>query len=131
LSWPSELVAQAATAKMTEQEEPIPQNLADAFREAVARYADWSPPNPEIELRIGNVSHSMSAVCGFADKFDDDLPDDVFSQLRSYLLIRYRALGERLGEKRSYSVGGYCLLRLIEGRKAAYAMRMWTRASPN
>jgi hypothetical protein len=125
------LVAQTAAAKMTEQEEPIPQNLADAFREAVARYADWSPPNPEIELRIGNVSHSMSAVCGFADKFYDNLPDDVFSQLRSYMLIRYRALGERLGEKRSYNVGSYCLLRLIEGRKAAYAMRMWMRANPN
>ena len=111
---------------MTEQEEPIPRSLADAFRDAIARYADWSPPNPEIELRIGNVSHSMSAVCGFVDKFDDDLPADVFSQLRSYMLIQYRALGERLGEKRTYSVGSYCLLRLIEGRKAAYAMRMWT-----
>jgi hypothetical protein len=114
-------------AKMTEQQEPIPQSVADAFREAIARCADWSPPNREIELRIGNVSNSMSAVCGFADKFDDDLPDDVFGQLRSYMLIRYRALGERLGEKRTYSVGSYCLLRLIEGCKAAYAMRMCMR----
>jgi hypothetical protein len=111
---------------MTEQKEQIPQDLADAFHQVVWRYADWQPPNPEIEVKLRRQYHSMSVVCSLVVSFDDPLPEDVFDQLYGYLHAQHRELKERLGKGSTYSAGSYCLFRLIDERKAEYAMRMWT-----
>jgi hypothetical protein len=79
---------------------------------------------PEITTRIMNDSYPMSAVCGFMEKFNDPLPETVFKRLDGYMADQHRKLKEKLGSKRTYSVGGYCLLRLIDESKAGRATRM-------
>jgi hypothetical protein len=50
---------------MAEQSvETIPPDLAEAFAEAVLAYNDWSPGQPEREIRIERSFFSITLLCG-------------------------------------------------------------------
>jgi hypothetical protein len=101
--------------------DPIPDDLGAAFRTAVWLYSDWIPSLPELEVQFGSKLHTMSAVCGLLDSFNDRLPDDVFDKLMSYMRdIRYTFLRQRIVAEQSYRAGARCFLRLIEDRKRQY-----------
>jgi hypothetical protein len=56
---------------------PIPHDLAEAFDNAVGLYEiwRWGPGQPEHEVLCNGQRFTMSAVCGFVDKFTERLPD--------------------------------------------------------
>ena len=96
----------------------LPDDLRAALRSAVWLYSDWMPSLPEPEVSFGHQFHTMSAVCGLLDGFNDRLPDDVFEKLMSYMRdIRYTLLRQKIVAERSYTAGARCFLRLIEDRK--------------
>jgi hypothetical protein len=98
--------------------DPIPDNLSATFRSAVWLYSDWMPSLPEPEVRFGTELHTMSAVCGLLDGFEDRMPDDVFEKLMTYMRdIRYTLLRQKIAAEQSYTAGARCFLRLIEDRK--------------
>jgi hypothetical protein len=87
----------------------IPTDLSAAFRSAVWLYSDWMPSLPEPQVRLGNKTHDMSAVCGLVDCFSDRLPDDVFDRLMIYMRdIRYTLLRQKLVADQSYIAGARC-----------------------
>jgi hypothetical protein len=98
--------------------DPIPVDLIAAFRGAVWLYSDWTPPLPEPQVRLGDKSHDMSAVCGLVESFRERLPDDVFDKLIIHMRdIRYTLLRQKIVADQSYAAGARCFLRLIEDRK--------------
>jgi hypothetical protein len=100
---------------------PTPRELADAFADALLAYGDWSPGQPEHEISIGQAKFSMTAVCGLFDQFADELPQQVFDKLRSYMdLPSHSDLIVELAVNCSYATGARCLRTLIELRKAEY-----------
>jgi hypothetical protein len=104
-------------------EDPIPQNLQDAFRDVVHLYSDWSPALPDREISIDGKPFSMSTVCGFVSGFDDQLPEDLFEVLSSYMHTQDQDLQEELAVHESYASGGRCLRKLMERRRDAYRQR--------
>ena len=98
--------------------EPIPKDLREAFHGAVWLYSDWNPLRPEPTVRIGMTLHSITELCNMTDQFHDDLPDDVFDKLMSYMGgIRYTLIRQKLAANKSYAAAARCFLRLIEDRK--------------
>jgi hypothetical protein len=98
--------------------DPIPDQLCQAFRDAVLLYVDWNPALSEPEVQIGDSSHAISAVCALVEKFDDRLPDEIFERLILHIReIRYTLLRQKLVAGHSYAAAGRCFLRLIEDRK--------------
>jgi hypothetical protein len=95
--------------------EPIPPDDAEAFANAVLRYFEWSPGEPECEVTIGRTRYPMTAVCGFVDKFTDQLPANVLNMLRSYMYDHpHGELITKLGADPTYATGARCLRRMIE-----------------
>jgi hypothetical protein len=100
---------------------PTPRDLADAFTDALLAYGDLSPGQPEREISIGQTKFSMIAVCGLFDQFADELPQQVFDKLRSYMdSVSHSDLIVELAVNCSYATGARCLRRWIELRKAEY-----------
>jgi hypothetical protein len=99
--------------------------VRQAFDNAVWLYTDWTPLLPEPMVRLGDTSHSMSAICDLVDKFNERLPDDVFDRLMIYMRdIRYTLLRQKLVADYSYAAAGRCFLRLIEDRKRSTAAEL-------
>jgi hypothetical protein len=106
---------------MTEPSRPIPTELAEAFRDAVGLFRDWSPGLPKaIEVSVKGKSYSMSEVCHLVDHFSGQLPQDVFDALLSYMHAPHTDLRRELVSDRSYATGARCLVKLIGDRKAEY-----------
>jgi hypothetical protein len=107
-----------AKSKTQSASGPIPDQLREAFRDAIWSYADWNPAFPEPEVMVGDRHYVLSAVCGLVGDFRDRLAEDIFDRLMSYLReIRYTLLRQRLVADHSYAAAGQCFLRLIEDRK--------------
>ena len=77
---------------------------------------------PEREVSIDRIPFSISAVCYCVGDFKDHLPDSVFDRLISYMHVQHRELREKLRAECSYAAAAYCLLKLIEDRKAEYRL---------
>jgi hypothetical protein len=103
---------------------PIPPNLARAFAEAVGMYGVWHPTNPdEQRLSVNGQPRSIAQVCWLVAHFIDRMPEPVARALRSHMDDRYSTLKEKLSENPSYAIGGECLLKLMDDRKADYRER--------
>ena len=100
---------------MAEQSvETIPPDLAEAFAESVLVYNDWSPGQPEREIRIERSFFSIRLICGLVEHFTDQLPEHVFSKLRSYMHdIPDSDLIVELAVNCSYATAARCLRRMI------------------
>jgi hypothetical protein len=105
---------------MTQAAAPIPKDLADAFAEAVLAYANWHPKHEGRQIQIvGRGFFSIEEVGDAVSQFADQLPERVFCKLRSYM--HDMPDGDLIAEIESrptYSVGGTCLRRMIERRRA-------------
>jgi hypothetical protein len=110
---------------MAEQSvESIPPDLAEAFAESVLAYDHWSPGQPDREIRIERSFFSITLICRLVEKFADQLPEQVFSKLRSYMHdIPDSDLIVELAVNCSYATAAQCLRRMIFRRKAEYRQR--------
>jgi hypothetical protein len=99
---------------------PIPRELSEAFHRAVSLYLDWSPAVAEPQISPGMKLRTMSAVCELVAEYNDRLPLEIFNTLDHQMHMSHERLKEKLGVDASYSIGAYCLLKLIEHRKAEY-----------
>ena len=103
---------------MTEAPAPIPNDLADAFAEAVND--NWHPKHEGRQIQIADRGFfSIDIVCDLVSQFADQLPERVFCKLRSYM--HDMPDGDLIAEIESrptYGVGGTCLRRMIERRHA-------------
>ena len=102
-----------------EQVDPIPRDLAGAFDNAVGLYENWKwgPGQPELEVFCDAQRFSMSAVCGFVDKFTDPLPGYLVDRLLGYMDLTHDDFRRTLVNDPSYRTGSRCLLQLIERRR--------------
>jgi hypothetical protein len=104
--------------------ETIPPDLAEAFAESIFAYNGWSPGQPEREIRIERSFFSITLICGLVEQFTDQLPEHVFSELRSYMHdIPDGDLIVELAVNCSYATAARCLRRMIFRRKAEYRQR--------
>jgi hypothetical protein len=99
---------------------PIPTRLSEAFHRAVELYSDWSAAFAEREVSIDGKPYSMSAVCRLLSGFSDQLPENVFDELRFLMRAHQVEIKGHLAKDRSYAMGAKYLLELIDARKAAY-----------
>jgi hypothetical protein len=100
--------------------EPIPRELREAFDRALSLYSHWSPALAEPKISAGRKLCTISEVCDLVADYNDPLPLGIFNTLFHQMHMGHERLKEKLGVDASYSIGGYCLLKLIEGRKSEY-----------
>ena len=97
----------------------IPPARAQAFRDAVWRYAHWSGERePEVILDLKPVL--ISTVCKNVLPFNDPLPEDVFEKLFSELHMEHAVLKGELDADPTYGTAARCFLKLIEHRQTEY-----------
>jgi hypothetical protein len=95
-------------------EYPIPEKLRTAFLDAVRKYDDWwGEPEPEVLLAGDLQGTSISAVCALVELFDDEMPDNLYSE------FAHLAASDP-PERNSYACGARCLKVLIAGKDAKY-----------
>jgi hypothetical protein len=112
---------------MAPRRQPIPQDLTEAFRDAVAYYPDWSPALDEARISIDRKAYTVSAVCSLVDGFRDRVPNDVRDSLLSYFDGAEKL---EFAEDPSYAMAGYCLRILIERRLLEYQKLEANRRNP-
>jgi hypothetical protein len=103
---------------------PIPQDLAEAFCAAVLCFPDrgFGSPEPCVGFR-GHVE-PISTICAMIESFkNEQIPENIFARLRSYMHLGDEKLKDDLATDRSYSVAGDCLLQLIRRRVTEYVRR--------
>src|SRR5271168_5170353 len=87
-------------------EDPIPENLADAFGEMVLRYdaGDWTPDDPDNpRISVDRNSHAFASLCTLIEGFHDPLPDDLLAILSGDIHYGNEDLEEDLAINGSYS----------------------------
>jgi hypothetical protein len=137
---------------VTEEAEPIPNELGQAFHEILWNFNAWKPPLPEIEVNINGTYQPMSAVCDLVSNYGDALPVEVHERLLSTLRaeefgqapsneqpmllceIAHLIRGDRerlnirqqeahLAAECTYKTAAFCLMTLIESQRARYFSR--------
>lgn len=88
----------------------IPEELKQAFREAVWLCSDWSGDMPEPEVAFPLGPEKASATARWTAAFKEMLPNDVYAKLLS---IVGPAAKDRLIKDPSYETGGRVLIDLI------------------
>jgi hypothetical protein len=96
--------------------DPIPEELRQAFNEAVMQYSYWDSVGPEPEVMLHRAPWTISAVCSLVTKFDDPMPDNIFQ----FLCGQADSSSKLLEGDRSFRSGARCLAGLIQARKAQY-----------
>jgi hypothetical protein len=109
---------------------PMTARLREAFHRAVELYPDWSAAFAEREVSIEGKPHSISAVCRLVAGFSDQLPDNVFDELRFLMRAHHVEIKENLAKDRSYAIGAKYLLKLIDAKKSAYRRLKQSRRPP-
>lgn len=100
----------------------IPPGRAEAFREAVWRYADWwGEPEPEVSLDLKPVLISTAGEAVLP--FSDPLPESVFEKLFSFLHAEHTVLKGELDTTPTYATAARCFLKLIESRRGEFERR--------
>ena len=97
---------------------PIPQELADAFRDAVIWFPDSELGNAPIAFR--GQREKARDICGMASLFKDPLPQEVFQGLCAHMSYGHHddhKLKDVLANEKTYSMAARCFLQLIESRK--------------
>jgi hypothetical protein len=106
---------------MTEPAKPIPQDLAEAFCAAVLCYPDGGFGSPEPTVKYLGRDEPIDTICAMVEPFKiDQIPEESFARLCSYMRPGDEQLKNYLATDRSYSMAGGCLLRLIRRRIDEY-----------
>jgi hypothetical protein len=93
---------------------PIPQDLAAAFRDAVFCYPDCEFGTARVAFR--GRAELASAICDMTMLFSDGLPEDEFArlcELMSYGHHNDDKLKDVLANEKTYAVAALCLKQLI------------------
>jgi hypothetical protein len=97
--------------------QPIPADLAEAFRDSVGLFLEWWPGDPEPNVTLGQGLLSISAICNLMGIYTDQLPEDVFVRLHRDAMDKTRwDLKQELAASRTYATAAYCLRKLIEDK---------------
>jgi len=96
----------------------IPPDFAKAFADAVLAFEFWeSPERPGRMIPLRRGYYTLEEICVAVDQFNDQLPEEVFDKLRSYMHdYPHGALIAEIEVDRSYRIGAYCLRGLMEIR---------------
>ena len=106
---------------MPERSQPIPRDLANAFCTAVMRYQDGGNGNPDPTVGFRGQTEPISTICAMVEPFkSDQIPDDIFARLCSYVPLGDKKFKSDLDGDRSYSIAADCLLQLIQRRVTAH-----------
>ena len=107
-------------------EDPIPENLADAFGEMVLRYdaSDWTPDDPyNPRVFVDRNSYDFASLCTLIEGFHDPLPDDLLAILSGNIHYGNEDLEEDLAINGSYSSAARVLRLLMQRRKEEFRKR--------
>jgi len=107
-------LAEMTSTMVDTSSDPIPEELRQAFNEAVAQYSYWNRGGPEPEIVFHRALWKISAVCSLVTKFDDPMADNIYR----YLCGQTDSLSKLLQEDRSFRSGARFLAGLIQERKA-------------
>jgi hypothetical protein len=94
-------------AEAISERRSIPEELKQAFREAVWLCSDWSGDTPEPEVAFPLGPEKISATARWAAAFKEMLPNDVYSKLLNMI---GPASKDRLIKVPSYETGGRVLI---------------------
>src|SRR5258708_2928891 len=103
----------------------IPDNIRDAFADAVPLLIHWDRGGPEPFVSLGGESALISTVFRFAECFEaDPMPESVWMMLLDYAdrSLSREVEGIKLGADRSYAIGSRCLLQWVNDNKARYGV---------
>jgi hypothetical protein len=95
---------------MIAQSAPIPENLREAFHDAVAQFSDWTQGRPEPEVSFRRHPLTISAICRLVMNFRDPMPENLVEYL-----FRNQIMHHRVGAF-MYADGARCLLEAINTR---------------
>jgi hypothetical protein len=97
-------------------EAPIPDDLRDAFQEAIgASFGNWLMGGPAPEIFLNGRAYFIEAICARVLRFPDAMPDYAYDELCG--VLRNFATGD-LPEDRTYASGARCLLALCNRLRA-------------
>jgi hypothetical protein len=117
---------------MVEQpDEPLPEDVRAAFREAIRLYADWKFGGSEVAMSFrGFQKVSLSGVCDVVVGYrNEPLPENVHDELWKLMAGRFN-LKEELAEDPTYATGARCLDKLIQDQRADDRRREQWRHGP-
>ena len=100
--------------------DPISQDLREAFQRAVELFHGWRGAVPEPQVSLNRSPVEMSGVCGLVASFPDKLPEGIVSLLLSYMYAQHDTLRNDLERNPTYATGARCLLALIAEKKDRY-----------
>jgi hypothetical protein len=101
--------------------DPIPQDLARAFRDAVDFFqSSWSPAVHGREVSVEGKGHKIGDVCRLVAYYAEDLPADLLHRLLSEMDLRHAKLKDELAQHPTYGVAAKCLSKIIEDREKEY-----------
>jgi hypothetical protein len=106
---------------MSDERQPIPQALAQAFHDALANYHDWRPGEPEPTVSFEQRAYSISFLCGLVTKYSGSMPAALASLLAKEIHLEIEHFD--LKADSSYEIGARCLLALIKHRREEYELR--------
>ncbi len=97
---------------MTEPAPTLPQEIAEAFCDAVFKFRQlWSPAHPDQPLV------SVRAVCDLAGNYDERLPDAPFQDLVDQMHAEHSAIKEALGRDQTYATADQCLMQMLRRQR--------------
>jgi len=98
---------------------PIPEELRQAFHDAVSAFQHWDRGGPEPDgISLWREPRTISFVCDVVERADP-MPDDLYEYLRGEAESADTTSALLQGD-RSYRAGAQSLYRMIQGRKAQY-----------
>jgi hypothetical protein len=116
---------------MPKAAEPIPQDLAKAFCQAVLCFRDQESSGPDPSVRFRGQAQPVSTICAMVESFkNDQVPADILLRLCGHMRLGDEKRENDLAGDQSYSMAGDCLLQLIQRRVTEYVRREEWRRSP-
>jgi hypothetical protein len=110
--------------------EPMPEDLREAFRNAIDLYREWKLGAPERSVSFRTLLQvSLSGVCDLVLSYSNELlPVKVHDEL--WILIDDLNLKVELAKDPSYATGARCLDKLIQNHRADHQSRRITGTQP-
>lgn len=104
---------------------PIPNNLQDAFAQAIIAFQEWKPGGDEPRVHWEQADFSIGTICDFVAPFGDVAPKYICNAIFD-LWIAFGPKSEHLNflssdpQTCSYRTAALHLLQLYEARRALY-----------
>jgi hypothetical protein len=109
------------TPQMIEQSrEPVPEDVREAFRDAICRCIDWKFGSPERSVSFRKLQRiSLGGICDLVLGYrNEPLPLDIRDELSKLIYETHAILEVELASDPSYAGGARILLKLINDQRA-------------